>query len=72
MDRLLTCHPIEGLQGVKKPRPATYWPVDALALAERLLLAGHHASGRSKLLETTDDPDGREWSEYTRKFRRLE
>jgi ADP-ribosylglycohydrolase len=30
MDRLLTCRPIKGLPGVLKPRPATYWPADAL------------------------------------------
>jgi hypothetical protein len=39
-DRVLTCRPIKGLQGVKKPRPEASWPVDALFLAERLLLAG--------------------------------
>jgi len=69
MDRLLTCRPIEGLQVVKKPRPATYWPVDALALAERLLLAGLHVSGRSKLPETTGYSDGNEWKEHTWDFR---
>ena len=39
-DRILTCRPIQGLDGVERPRPPEYWPVDALALAERLLLAG--------------------------------
>jgi hypothetical protein len=47
MDRLLTCRPIKGLPGVLKPRPATYWPVNALELAERLLLAGRHASSNN-------------------------
>jgi ADP-ribosylglycohydrolase/fructose-1,6-bisphosphatase/inositol monophosphatase family enzyme len=40
MDRVLTCRPIAGLPGIGKPRPMEFWPVDALALAERLLLAG--------------------------------
>jgi ADP-ribosylglycohydrolase/fructose-1,6-bisphosphatase/inositol monophosphatase family enzyme len=38
MDRVLTCRPVEGLAGVARPRPAKYWPIDALYLAERLLL----------------------------------
>jgi len=29
-----------GQPGVKHPRPAQYWPVDALLLAERLLDRG--------------------------------
>jgi ADP-ribosylglycohydrolase len=53
MDRVLTCRPIQDLQGVEKPRPATYWPVDALALAERLLLAGLHVSGRNDFYVAT-------------------
>jgi hypothetical protein len=32
-----------GLPGVKRPRPATLWPVDVLNLAENLLLAGYEA-----------------------------
>jgi ADP-ribosylglycohydrolase/fructose-1,6-bisphosphatase/inositol monophosphatase family enzyme len=39
-DRIVTCRPIKGLSAVETPRPAAYWPVDALALAERLLLEG--------------------------------
>lgn len=49
MDRVLTCRPIKGLQGVLKPRPSTYWTVDALALAERLVLAGRYNSHRREL-----------------------
>lgn len=41
---VLTCRPLAGLPGVHRPRPATYWPSDALVLAERLLLAGQAAS----------------------------
>jgi ADP-ribosyl-[dinitrogen reductase] hydrolase len=37
LNRLLTCRPIQGLPGVCRPRPACYWPVDALIVAERLL-----------------------------------
>ena len=36
-DRVLTCRPISGLPEVKRPRPACFWPVDALVLAEHLL-----------------------------------
>ena len=39
MDCVLTCRPIEGLPGVRRPRPPEYWPTDAVYLAERLLLA---------------------------------
>jgi ADP-ribosylglycohydrolase len=39
-DRVLTCRPVEGLEGVHRPRPEAFWPVDALLLAEQLLLAG--------------------------------
>lgn len=38
VNRVLTCRPIEGLAGVKRPRPECFWPVDALILAELLLL----------------------------------
>jgi ADP-ribosylglycohydrolase len=34
---ILTCRPMPGQSLVKQPRPAVYWPVDALVLAERLL-----------------------------------
>jgi len=53
MDRVLTCRPIHGLQGVKQPRPVSCWPVDALALAERLLLAGLHVAGQSEIYAAT-------------------
>ena len=38
-DQLSCCRPIVDLPEVKRPRPAVYWPVDALSLAENLLLA---------------------------------
>ena len=38
---VLTCRPQQDAPGVLKPRPQTYWPVDALTLAEALLVAGH-------------------------------
>ena len=34
---VLTCRPLLGQPGVSQPRPAVYWPTDALTLAERLL-----------------------------------
>ena len=45
--RLLACRPIHGLADVHRPRPAEYWPVDALSLPENLLLAGRSAAGRT-------------------------
>ncbi|AWU98098.1 inositol monophosphatase family protein [Azospirillum ramasamyi] len=36
---VLTCRPMAEA-GARRPRPAAYWPDDALDLAERLLLAG--------------------------------
>lgn len=39
-DRVLSCRPIEGLDGVDQARPAVYWPTDVLELAEALLVAG--------------------------------
>jgi len=38
-DMVLSCRPVDKLSGVYQPRPASFWPVDALELAERLLLA---------------------------------
>jgi ADP-ribosylglycohydrolase/fructose-1,6-bisphosphatase/inositol monophosphatase family enzyme len=35
---VLSCRPVLGQPGVQQPRPAIYWPTDALVLAERLLL----------------------------------
>lgn len=35
---VLSCRPMPGQPNVHQPRPAIYWPTDALVLAERLLL----------------------------------
>lgn len=40
IDRVLSCRPISGITGVKRPRPEAFWPVDVLLLAERLLWLG--------------------------------
>ena len=40
MNRILTCRPLAGIPGVARPRPAAFWPIDALWLAERLLFLG--------------------------------
>lgn len=40
IDRLTSCRPLPVCPGVLHPRPPEYWPVDAFALAERLLVAG--------------------------------
>jgi ADP-ribosyl-[dinitrogen reductase] hydrolase len=45
MDRVLTCRPISGLAGVRRPRPEGVWPVDALWVAERLLWVGRKRRG---------------------------
>ncbi len=49
-NQLYCCRPIADLPEVRKPRPAVYWPVDALNLAENLLLASTVA-GIEKELE---------------------
>jgi len=41
---LLSCRPIAALPGVHQPRPQPFWPVDALELAELLLLSGARLS----------------------------
>jgi ADP-ribosyl-[dinitrogen reductase] hydrolase len=45
---VLSCRPIEGLPGVGIPRHRGVWPVDAMMLAERLLLNGREAATRTK------------------------
>jgi ADP-ribosylglycohydrolase len=40
---LLACRPAQGAPGVHRPRPAMYWPVDALDLAAQLLAVGRRA-----------------------------
>ncbi|MGE5568414.1 MAG: inositol monophosphatase family protein [Rhodospirillales bacterium] len=40
IDRVTSCRPLPVCPGVLHPRPPEYWPVDAFALAERLLVAG--------------------------------
>jgi ADP-ribosylglycohydrolase len=37
---VLSCRPVAGAPGIRRPRPSAFWPIDALELAERLLLAG--------------------------------
>lgn len=39
-DRILNCRPEIGVAGVHRPRPPIFWTVDALQLAEDLLMAG--------------------------------
>jgi ADP-ribosylglycohydrolase len=34
---VLTCRPMPGYDHIRKPRPAQFWPADAMVLAERLL-----------------------------------
>jgi ADP-ribosylglycohydrolase/fructose-1,6-bisphosphatase/inositol monophosphatase family enzyme len=36
---VLSCRPMIGEAGVRQPRPAIFWPTDALVLAERLLMS---------------------------------
>lgn len=37
---VLSCRPVKGLSVTRHPRPAAFWPVDALELAERLAAIG--------------------------------
>jgi fructose-1,6-bisphosphatase/inositol monophosphatase family enzyme/ADP-ribosylglycohydrolase len=37
---VLSCRPMPGQPGIQQPRPALFWPTDALILAERLLMSG--------------------------------
>ncbi len=39
MESLLTCRPAAGKPNVRHPRPECFWPVDALELAEAVLLS---------------------------------
>jgi hypothetical protein len=39
-NRVMTCRALAGLPGVRRPRPKAFQPVDALVLAERLLVLG--------------------------------
>jgi ADP-ribosyl-[dinitrogen reductase] hydrolase len=34
---VLNCRPQAGIDGVRRPRPRAYWPIDALELAEQLV-----------------------------------
>ena len=38
LNTIQNCRPEKGLPGVYRPRPECYWPMDALELAEKLLL----------------------------------
>jgi ADP-ribosyl-[dinitrogen reductase] hydrolase len=40
MEKILSCRPEAGGRNVMRPRPNIYWPIDALELAEQLILAG--------------------------------
>lgn len=42
-DRVTSCRPIAGVSGVRRPTPRGLWPVDALLLAEALLVCGSSA-----------------------------
>jgi ADP-ribosyl-[dinitrogen reductase] hydrolase len=43
---VLCCRPMEELGRVRHPRPRPFWPVDALELAEGLVIAGERAVKR--------------------------
>lgn len=44
INALADCRPEEGNRRVKRPRPECFWPVDALNLAEQLVLAGRKSA----------------------------
>ncbi len=47
MKAVLSCRPDAANPDVQHPRPSCYWPVDALQLAEQLVVAGAAANGDS-------------------------
>jgi hypothetical protein len=44
---VLTCRTLAGTDGVKRPRPADFWGVDALELAERVAVMGRLAAAET-------------------------
>jgi ADP-ribosylglycohydrolase/fructose-1,6-bisphosphatase/inositol monophosphatase family enzyme len=40
LQSVLTCRPMAGQPGIHRPRPESFWPVDAMVLVERLLGSG--------------------------------
>ena len=46
---VLTCRPMSDSPGIKRPRPTFYWPVDAMCIAERLVLTGMDVARESDL-----------------------
>jgi ADP-ribosylglycohydrolase len=54
-ERVLSCRPIGSLPSVRQPRPAPYWPVDALVLAEKLLKAGLATVGLSQFPDAAEE-----------------
>ncbi len=47
-ESVLNCRPQAGHPGVRRPRPERFWPVDALDLVDRLLVAPGAESSLSK------------------------
>jgi ADP-ribosyl-[dinitrogen reductase] hydrolase len=46
---VLTCRPRQDAPGVRQPRPPVFWPIDALQVAEQLLVAGaRHAQAHTR------------------------
>jgi hypothetical protein len=70
VDRVLTCRAMQDLQGVKHGRPAAYWPIDALALAERLLIVGLESSGKREFPESLC-AEGSVWEGHTFEFKQF-
>ena len=46
LDRLLTCRPLPNMPNVRRPRPAGFWPVDCLEIAELLVWLGKERAER--------------------------
>jgi ADP-ribosylglycohydrolase len=58
---VLTCRPQHGAPGVQQPRPPVVWPVDALQVAEQLLVAGaRHAQTHARGARSGGAPDRRD------------
>jgi ADP-ribosylglycohydrolase len=58
---VLTCRPRQGAPGVQQPRPPVFWPIDALQVAEQLLVAGvRYAQTHATPVRSGGAPDPRD------------
>lgn len=58
VNALLSCRPLGQGDGSRHPRPPSFWPVDALHLAERLAWLGRQAAGMTSPSALPQDEQG--------------